>query len=414
MSEETILIIEDDAVIRALLQKALSRPPAYRVLVAADGLEGRLMALQERPDAMLLDLALPHLNGLDLMAELIQAGAAIPTIVITAEDHPEQILRAFRLGAKDYLQKPFSIEQMRAALENAMAEERLRRERDRLTKALTAANIRQNQQLENWSAVDFIAKTIVSTLEEEDVLRRVVATVNHLLGVEAGSLLLIDQETNTKLRFAMTLHGAETQMSDIVLDMGQGIAGWVALHGESLLVPDVQADPRFYPVVDQITGFESKAILCVPLKVRNRTLGVLEVINKRSGPESPSFTEEDRQMLMTLASWVAIAVENARLTRSMQDAAASRALRQLVVAMAHHINNHLMNYSLELDSLEHCPLSEGDRASSMAAISRRCIGEISEIVTALGKVTASRTVPYVGSEEMLDIDDLLHRIEVIP
>ena len=137
--EETVLIVEDDSVIRSLLQKALSRNASYRVLVASDGEEGRFIAMNERPDAMLLDLALPNLNGLELMAELVQAEMEIPTIIITAEDQPEQILRAFRMGAKDYLQKPFSIEQMRSALENALTEERLRRERDHLTRALTTA-----------------------------------------------------------------------------------------------------------------------------------------------------------------------------------------------------------------------------------------------------------------------------------
>lgn len=408
--QETVLVVEDDVVIRSLLQQALSRPPEYRVLVAADGEEGRWIALHEKPDAMLLDLALPHLNGLELMAELVQAEVEIPTIIITAEDQPEQILRAFRLGAKDYLQKPFSIEQMRSALENALTEERLRRERDHLTKALTAANIRQHKQLENWAALNFIAKTIMSTLEEGEVLRRVMATVNHLLDVEAGSLLLVDQESNATLNFAVTLQGAEAQISNLSLDLGQGIAGWVALHGDPLLVPDVSADPRFYPVVDLVTGFQSKAILCVPLKVQNRVLGVLELINKRSGPASPSFTDEDRQTLTTLASWVAIAVENARLNRAMQDAAASRALRQVVVALAHHINNHLMNCSLELDSLEHRQLHEGELTTALSGISRGCIQKISEIVTALGKVTELRTVPYVGSEDMLDIDGLLGRI----
>jgi signal transduction protein with GAF and PtsI domain len=345
------------------------------------------------------------------MAELVQAGVEIPTIIITADGHPEQILRAFRMGAKDYLPKPFSMEQMRSALENALAEERLRRERDHLTKALTAANIRQHIQLENWSAVNYIAKTIMSTLEEEEVLRRVMATVNQLLDVEAGSLLLIDQETQSHLEFAITLQGDESQMSDIVLQMGQGIAGWVALHGEPLLVPDVRADPRFCQAVDALTGFHSKAILCVPLKSRNRVLGVLEVVNKRSGPESPSFSEEDRQTLTTLAAWVAIAVENARLNRAMQDAAATRALRQMVVTLAHHINNRLMNCSLELDSLEQRQLGNAERAQAMADMSRSCIKRISEIVSALDRVTELRTVPYVGSEDMLDIADLLERIE---
>jgi two-component system NtrC family sensor kinase len=410
MSQETVLIVEDDAVIRALIEKALARSYDYHVVATDDGEKGLHLIVESPPDVLLLDLALPSLNGLDLMRELNRQRLRIPTIVITADGRPEQILSAFRLGAKDFLQKPFSMAELRRALENALTEERLRRERDQLTKALTVANARQQQQLENWAALNFIAKTIISTLEENEVLERVVATTNHLLDVEAGSLLLLDPESE-KLHFAVTLQGAETRFSDLELEMGQGIAGWVAEHGESLLVNDVQHDPRFYAAVDHITGFQSKAILCVPLKTRNRVLGVFEVINKRSGPESPSFTEDDQSILLTLASWIAIAVENARLNRAMQDHAAARAFRQTVVTLAHHINNQLMNYSLELDNLEHKEYSDTERSRELFQIARSCVREITEVVRALDQLTEIRTVPYVGSEEMLDIDGLLPKPE---
>lgn len=406
MSQETVLIVEDDAVIRALIEKALARSYDYRVLAADDGVQGLELILDHQPDVLLLDLALPSLSGLDLMRELNRQRQRIPTIVITADGRPEQILNAFRLGAKDFLQKPFSMEELRVALENALTEERLRRERDHLTRALTVANAHQQQQLENWAALNFIAKTIISTLEENEVLERVVATTNHLLDVEAGSLLLLDAEAQT-LHFAVTLQGTETRFSDIELNVGQGIAGWVAEHGEPLLVNDVRNDPRFYATVDHITGFQSKAILCVPLKTRNRILGVFEVINKRSGPESPAFTEDDQSILLTLASWIAIAVENARLNRAMQDHAAARAFRQTVVTLAHHINNQLMNYSLELDNLEHKKCDEGERSRELLKVARSCVQEITEVVRALNQLTEIRTVPYVGSEEMLDIDGLL-------
>jgi DNA-binding response OmpR family regulator/putative methionine-R-sulfoxide reductase with GAF domain len=406
MSGETVLIVEDDAIVRSLLQKALKRSANYQVIVAEDGQRGLDLILEDPPDAVLLDLALPLLNGMDVLQELHRRKIRVPTIIITADGRSEQILKAFRFGAKDFLQKPFGMEDMRSALENALTEERLRRERDQLTKALTDANRRQHRQLENWAALNFIAKTIISTLEEPEVLRRVVATANHLLDVEAGSLLLLDPETQ-KLHFAITLQGDEAQISNMTLNLGQGIAGWVAQSGEALLVPDVRKDPRFYSEVDRITGFESHAILCVPLKARNRILGVFEVINKRSGPESPSFTDEDQRILSTLASWIAIAVENARFYREMQDTAAARTLRQMVVTLAHHINNQLMNCSLELDSLEQRSMPEAERADAAIEAARGCVEQITRFVRALDQVTEIRTVSYVGTEEMLDIDDVL-------
>jgi DNA-binding response OmpR family regulator len=404
--KETILVVEDDPLVWSLLERVLTRSLGYRVLLATDGATGLELALAKQPHAMLLDLGLPGLPGLELMRELQNRRQTIPTIVVTAEGHTEQILQAFRLGAKDFLQKPVEIDVLRAALENALTEARLRRERDRLTKALTAVNIRQNQQLENWAALNYMVKALVSTLEEAEVLRRVVAAVNQLLDVEAGSLLLLDPETQM-LSFAVTLRGEEMQISEIKLKVGQGIAGWVAQTGEVLLIPDVTQDPRFYAEVDQLTGFRSKAILCVPLKLQGRILGVLEVINKRNGTNAPSFTRADQETLTTLASWIAVAVENARLNSELQDAAAVRTLRQMVVTLAHHINNQLMTISLELESIEQQSMPPEARAAAAMRVARVGVKEIQGIVRALGGLNETRGIPYIGSEEMLDIGKLV-------
>jgi DNA-binding response OmpR family regulator len=404
--KETILVVEDDPLVWSLLERVLTRSLGYRVLLATDGATGLELALAKQPHAMLLDLGLPGLPGLELMRELQNRRQTIPTIVVTAEGHTEQILQAFRLGAKDFLQKPVEIDVLRAALENALTEARLRRERDRLTKALTAVNIRQNQQLENWAALNYMVKALVSTLEEAEVLRRVVAAVNQLLDVEAGSLLLLDPETQM-LSFAVTLRGEEMQISEIKLKVGQGIAGWVAQTGEVLLIPDVTQDPRFYAEVDQLTGFRSKAILCVPLKLQGRILGVLEVINKRNGTNAPSFTKADQETLTTLASWIAVAVENARLNSELQDAAAVRTLRQMVVTLAHHINNQLMTISLELESIEQQSMPPEARAAAAMRVARVGVKEIQGIVRALGGLNETRGIPYIGSEEMLDIGKLV-------
>jgi GAF domain-containing protein len=232
--------------------------------------------------------------------------------------------------------------------------------------------------------------------------------VNRILQVEAGSLLLIDEETD-ELEFVVTLQGDATRFSNIRLKPGQGIAGWVAEHGEALSIPDVREDPRFYTHVDEITNFETRSILCVPLKVKDQVIGVLEVINKRSKSRSgwQPFSKGDQELLMTLASWVAVAVENARLNRLTQDLAATRALRQIVIALAHHINNRLMAFSLDLDGLEREKPVRDKSVDKIIASARRHIQEISAVVQALDKLEEVRTVPYAGGTEMIDIETAL-------
>jgi GAF domain-containing protein len=172
-------------------------------------------------------------------------------------------------------------------------------------------------------------------------------------------------------------------------------------------VRDVWDDPRFDPEVDQVPGYRSEAILCVPLKSRRKVLGAFEVINKQGSPQSPAFDQEDVNLLKTLASWITIAVENARLNRTLQEHAAMKTLRQAVVTVAHYINNHLMAFSLELDSLEQSDMPDSEKVEAVFDLSRRSNKTIVSVVRALDKLKNVRTTAYVGSEDMIDIEELL-------
>jgi two-component system alkaline phosphatase synthesis response regulator PhoP len=112
MRQETILVVEDDADIHAFLRDTVLGPSGYRVLTALNGEEGLEIALAERPDLILLDLMMPRLPGLEFLRELQKKGVSIPTIVLTAYGSEQEILTAFHLGAKDFLLKPFEIEQL--------------------------------------------------------------------------------------------------------------------------------------------------------------------------------------------------------------------------------------------------------------------------------------------------------------
>lgn len=403
MSQFTVLIVEDDEPTRSCLRDALQAQGHCRVLEAADGQAGLECARAARPDVILLDLMLPRLSGLDLMERLRQQGCQIPIIVLTAYCSEQEILRAFRLGAKDFLEKPLGIKDVWAAIEKAMAGERLRLERENLTRALAQANRRLQQQVQNWATLHDIAQAISSTLEESEIFRRVMENVSRILQVEACSLLLLDQKTG-ELEFVITLHGDTARYSSFRLKPGQGIAGWVAQHGEPLLIADVRQDARFYAQVDEATGFRSRSILCVPLKSKERVIGVLEAINKRGESGDSRFTQADLELLTALASWVAVAVENAWLNRATKEMAAAAAFKQAVTALAHHINNRLMAFSLELDGLEMEGPLDPQALSAITASARRSIQEISAVVKALDRLEELHTVPYVGSAEMLDIE----------
>jgi PAS domain S-box-containing protein len=98
-------------------------------------------------------------------------------------------------------------------------------------------------------------------------------------------------------------------LSEIRVKQGQGIAGWVALHGEPLIINDVYADKRFYSDADRRSGFRTNSMICIPLLVEQRTIGVLQAINRQHG----EFTERDLQLLKAIGGPLAAAIENARL-----------------------------------------------------------------------------------------------------
>ncbi|OPY75393.1 MAG: Adenylate cyclase 1 [Syntrophorhabdus sp. PtaU1.Bin058] len=147
-----------------------------------------------------------------------------------------------------------------------------------------------------------------STFDIDQVLKYTMDMVRIVMNVEAGSLLLLrDNELEFKVTFNMDI---ET-MSRFKLKLGQGIAGYAATCGKSIIVNDVTHSPHFSPDVDKSTGFRTKSALCVPIISQGKVLGVIELLNKIYG----DFTSGDEHLLQSIASSVSIAMENARLYR---------------------------------------------------------------------------------------------------
>lgn len=160
-----------------------------------------------------------------------------------------------------------------------------------------------------------IGKALTSTLDLREVLSAIMEKVSLLLRPKNWSLLLVDDETGD-LTFEIAVSPAADRVKGIRLRRGEGIAGWVALHGEPLLIPDVSADPRFAVKVDEAAAFTTRSIVCVPLKSKNRVLGVVELLNNLDEGE---FSEADLKILSTIADYAAIAIENAQYVQRVRD-----------------------------------------------------------------------------------------------
>ncbi len=166
------------------------------------------------------------------------------------------------------------------------------------------------QKLRHLDTLIEVTGIITSAMDPLEIRTQTMAAITRLLDVEAGSLLLQDQ-TSGDLFFEVALGDRAAHLEDVRLAPGIGIAGWVAQHGRPVISNDAQTDPRFFPGADVISGFETRSMVCVPVRVKNVCLGVLQAINKKTGV----FNRNDAVILHALANQVAIAIENTRLHR---------------------------------------------------------------------------------------------------
>jgi len=183
----------------------------------------------------------------------------------------------------------------------------------------------ESEKLGTTIEIGFIVN---STLDLAQVLALIMGHANRVTNSIASTLMLLDDKTG-ELVFSVPTGPKGDRLTDIRLPSGKGIAGWVAEHEEPALVPDAREDPRFYPEIDKISGFETKSILCVPLKAKTKLIGVLEAINKADGT---SFTEEDTLLLNIFAYQAAMAIENARLYGELKDRLEEQILMQKKLA----------------------------------------------------------------------------------
>ncbi len=185
-----------------------------------------------------------------------------------------------------------------------------------------------------------IGKTLISSLELREVLQSIMLQVERLLQPKTWSLLLIEEDTG-ELCFEIAVSPVAQELKGIRLKVGEGIAGWVAQTGTSLLIPDVSQDPRFARRVADEVAYPVSSILCVPLRIRNRVLGVIELINS-SGERT--FNEDDLPLLEAVADFAAIAIDNARNYRRVSELVVTDDLTGLYNARHFH---ELLEYEID-------------------------------------------------------------------
>ena len=298
MAGEKVLVIDDKKDAVQLMTESVLRPHGYSYIVANDGQEGFRLALEEKPDLIITDLRTPKMSGLEILEALQAEERDIPVILMAPHGCEETAIQAFRLGAKDYVIKPFKVREMLEAIDHALIEKRL------ISKGMKDVDQQLKQRVKELNILYSVGKSVTSLLELEKVLNRIVEAAVFVTGAEEGSLMLVDKDTRELyLRAARNL--GEKFARGFRLKVEHSIAGHVVKTGKPILQSTQDEE-----TLKVKTGYLVKSLVNVPLKAKDEVIGVLAVNNKIS---SSPFTDNDVYLLSALADYATIAIVNAQL-----------------------------------------------------------------------------------------------------
>jgi signal transduction histidine kinase len=154
-----------------------------------------------------------------------------------------------------------------------------------------------------------------STLDIDELLQQITATATELLDCEAASILLYD-EKNPRLYFAAATGSDPAELAKIPVPIEGSLAGTIFRTNQPMILNNVEKDPRHYKMVSDKVRFKTQSLLGVPMPIKDRTMGVLEAINKRNG----EFNDRDVAILSVTAAHAAIAINNARMLQETRQA----------------------------------------------------------------------------------------------
>jgi two-component system NtrC family sensor kinase len=305
---ELVLVVEDSPELTSFLVNTLLPHYGYRGVSATTGAQALHIINQQHPDVVLMDIELPDVNGLDLVEQLRQQGIKTPVIVTTAFGSEETAVRAFRLGVRDYLIKPYTADQVAAAIEDALYLNHLEEEKERLTQQL-------QRRVQELTVLERIGRSVAAVLDLDTLLNRVVEASVFIAQADEGFLLLLDPETNEPyLRAAKNLE--EDQVRLLHLKVKDNLLRQVLRTGQPLSLGNVEGGSNSFKVA---TGYSVRSLLYVPLVAQDKVVGVLSVDN-RTTPRT--FSQNDVERLSALANYAVIALQNAWLHESLKEHAA--------------------------------------------------------------------------------------------
>jgi len=303
ISKEMILVVDDNRQMADFWTRTVLPSLGYETQSVHSGMAAMEAVKKRQPSLIMLDYQLPDMSGLDVLQFLLKTGYNIPTLLMTAHGSEEIAAEAFRLGAQDYLIKPLDLDRLEKTISRALTESRLRRDKNNLTALL-------KEQVSRLTVLSNIGKSITSSLELDEVLRKIVEVSVQFTHSEEGFLALLD-ESSDQLYLRAVKNIEEEKIKTIHLPVTDTLIGDVMRTGKPYRTVRDPEDP----MIKVSTGFLVHSLLHVPILSKGKAFGVLSVVNPSS---QQKFEEKDEALLTSLADYAAVAIENATLYKRAQ------------------------------------------------------------------------------------------------
>ncbi len=299
-----ILVVDDERRMRDSLDSLLSKA-GYVVETAGDAREALQLYDRSHFDLVISDIKLPEMSGIELLQQIRADDPNAMVIMMTAYASLDTAVAAINMGAYDYLLKPIEFTQLKLAAKRALEKRELELARQKLLAELQVKNDLLNRRIAEVDALYQAGVVLSQSQELQPLLTRIIRLALDVIGANVGSVMLMD-ETRNELTISASVGLSESVRRETRVRVGDSIAGYVAQNGQALLVPDIQADPRFAKY--HKGNYETNSLISVPLKIKDRIIGVLNLSDPQHGTV---FEDNDLRLLETFASQAAIAIDDA-------------------------------------------------------------------------------------------------------
>jgi DNA-binding response OmpR family regulator len=304
---ERILIVESDPMTSDLIANQALGGQGHEIKVVGEANAAIQAALSFSPDVVIANLDLPGLSGKDLMVALASQNIQIPVIMIASQGQEKDVIRAFRLGATDYIGAPIREAEVVAAVERALKTVRAKKERERLSRQLQRTNQELEKRVDELTTLFGVGKAVISVTDQAKLFNEIIKGAVKITQADYGWLLIRDERTKEYI-----LRSQLNLPPSLVAHLGKawddGLSSLVARSGESL---SIFGDPIERFSLSKL----GKAALVVPAKVGNQVLALLVVMRK----PAQEFTPSDQAMLEAVSDYAAISLVNAQLFKALGD-----------------------------------------------------------------------------------------------